>query len=441
MIGTYLALLVFALTTVALALYRRPTSEDDFLIRERQVGALETAAATFTLLGGGEFVTLTALTYFYGLWSFVYFVGIVVGFVTMASLAGVIRGGATGRDLHSLPDFFALHFGPFLAAVATVLLTIALGALLQIQFVVGSQILATLTDTSPIPWVIAIAAIVGMYLCVAGFRGVLATDMIQAAVMFVAVAVVAGAVAFRAPSPSDVAAAPTGALPVADALALVVLGMLAVWGGGDVWQRVFAARSDRELRTGLFINAAAWLVFGLILVWLAFGIRSALPGANPSTAFVDFVTSSLSPALGPLVGLLILSAIMSTADVELFVIAILLNKELTRRSSDRASRRAAQWAVAGVAGVSAVLALFARDLMDVYFLILFLLAVTGPVAFARALGRGNRHTALLGLIGGSLVLISLLAYNKMAGWYQLLLLLPAVPAFLVAAPRSKEPVS
>jgi len=436
MIGTYFALALFALTTVALAIYRRPTSEGDFLIRERQVSTLETAAATFTLLGGGEFVTLTALTYFYGAWSFVYFVGIVVGFVSMALVARSIRKGAAAQDLHSLPDFFAFHFGPLPAAVATVVLIVALGALLQIQFVVGSQILATLTQTSPIPWVLAIAAIVGMYLWVAGFRGVLATDMIQAAVMFVAVAVVTGAVAFGASG--DVSSAPAQALPIADAVGLVLLGVLAVWGGGDVWQRVFASKGDQELRRGLLINAGAWLAFGAILVWLAVSIRSALPSANPSTAFVDFITSSLSPALGPLVGLLILSAIMSTADVEMFVIAILFNKELARRSSGRASRPAAQWAVAGVAGISAVLALFARDLVNVYFLILYLLAVTGPVALAKAMGRGNRQTALLGLVGGSFVLIALLAYNRMAGWYQLLLLLPAIPAFLVPGQRSVD---
>lgn len=71
MLGTYVALGLFVLMTVALAVYRRPSSDSDYLIRDRQVGTFETAAATFTLLGGGEFVTLTALTYL-GLLHFVW---------------------------------------------------------------------------------------------------------------------------------------------------------------------------------------------------------------------------------------------------------------------------------------------------------------------------------------------------------------------------------
>jgi solute:Na+ symporter, SSS family len=362
------------------------------------------------------------LTYAYGPWSLVYFLGIVLGFITLAVLANRVRTQVQDSDLHSLPDYIALHFGYFAAVICTFLLCVCLGALLQIQFVVGSQIIATLTNTGPMWWVIALAAVVGLYLWLSGFRGVLATDILQTAVMFITIVILTNVLASGSVVAESVSARAWGSMmPVADAIGLMVLGIFAILGGGDVWQRVYAAKTPQAARNGLLINAFAWLVFGGFLVWLALSISSVLPHANPNTAFVDFITTKLPESWGPVVALLVLSAVISTADVELFVLAVMINKEFARRSSNRASKNATKLAVAGVAGVSALLALVARELVDIYFLVLYLLAVVGPIAFFRLLSRGNAVTALIGLIGGTAVLVGLLATGNMVGWNQLLL--------------------
>jgi len=59
-----IAIILFLLATVALAIFRRPKSEQEYLILSRSVPALGVAAATFTLIGGGEFLTLTAIFFF-----------------------------------------------------------------------------------------------------------------------------------------------------------------------------------------------------------------------------------------------------------------------------------------------------------------------------------------------------------------------------------------
>jgi len=46
------AIILFLLATVALAIFRRPKSEQEYLILSRSVPALGVAAATFTLIGG-----------------------------------------------------------------------------------------------------------------------------------------------------------------------------------------------------------------------------------------------------------------------------------------------------------------------------------------------------------------------------------------------------
>jgi Na+/proline symporter len=430
MIGTYVALVILAVLTVALALQRRPKTNEDFLIKERKVGTLEMVAAIFTLLGGGEFVTLTALTYVFGIWSILYFVGIAVGFIILAALSSAIRSEAAELDMHSLPDYFARNFGRASSIICTALLCISLGALLQIQFVVGSQIIASLTNVHHAVWVVGMAVLVASYLYISGFRGVLATDFIQSAVMMITLIVLSVYLSPFRGMPL-VEQAGSNSIPLGDAVGLLVLGIFAIGGGGDVWQRVYAAESSQAARRGLLLNAIAWLVFGAILVWLAHCIRLRLPSIDPNSAFVEFVTKGLPPSLGPLVALLILSAVMSTADVELFVLSVMLNKEFVRGRSDRASEDKTRYMIVVVSILSAVLAIAARNLVSVYFLILYLLSIIGPVALFRALGRGNSATALVGLIGGTSALLILLASGQMAGWYQLLVVMPALPSLLV----------
>jgi Na+/proline symporter len=431
MISTYMALAIFALATLAIAINGRPRDESDFLIKGRNVGPIAMAAATFTLLGGGEFITLTGLSYTFGFWSILYFVGIAVGFFVLAGITGRIRENASSRDLHSLPDYFYLHFGRAAALLCTLIVCLALGALLQIQFIVGSEILAALTGSPTIIWVIGMAAVVGLYLYLSGFKGVLSTDAIQAAMMFFALVILSATLKLGDQVPVHLSKPPPASIPLGDGISLVVLGIFAICGGADVWQRVYSAQSDAAARKGLYINAAAWLIFGSIFVWLSLLITHRMPDANPNTAFVEFITKGMPSSVGPMVGLLILSAVMSTADVEVFVLAVMINKELVRNKNGRASEKTTKLGIMVVVTMSAALAVFLRDLVSIYFTILYLLSIVGPIALAKSLGRGNSITAIVGMLVGLVVAFIMMYTDNMSGWAQLAIITPSLPAFLV----------
>jgi len=432
------AIALFLLATIALALFRRPSTTQDYLTLSRSVPALGVAAATFTLIGGGEFLTLTALSYAYGFWAITYFAGLVLGFITLGFLAHRVRGLAETHDLHSLPDLFFIKFGKGASRLATVVSVLALGALLVIQFVVGAQIINLLSGLPIWAGVLLMCVTVCLYLYLSGFRGVLATDIFQAVVMTVATAIVAWFAFSLAGSQGMSLANVAHTAPTAiDTFIFLLLGLFVVLGSADIWQRIFSAKDAKEAKKGMLLNSAGWLIFGTIFITLALGIQLLLPAADPNTAFVDFIATALPPLIQVLLAFLILAAVISTADVEMYVLSILISKEL-RRGNPLESLSIIKVSLVSVAVVAAAIAIFTQNLVQIYFALLFLVTALGPSVLAVLLGRGNRTTIYLAVLGSLAILVYLAATGQLLGAMQLLLFVPGILPFLV---RSKTELS
>ena len=406
------------------SLYRNRTDSLDYHLAGRRVGVGRLAASTFTLIGGGEFVTLTALAYWYRGWALVFFVGIALGFLAFSLLVGRARSRASEEDLHSLPDYFALHFGRVGSISSTILASLALGALLLIQLVVGGLMLGIVTGLPVSACIVGMAFVIGVYVYVGGFNSVLTTDVVQAVVMLGVLLLIL--VAYRSPIPAGAAALPAAqGLPPQDALVLIAAGFFAVIGGSDVWQRVLSARDDRAAARGLQFNAVGCLVFGALVILLALKILSANPEADPNGAFFIWLEGGLPQWLGAMTALLLFSALLSTADTEAFLLSVMLNKELSRRKGGgEIATRVTKLYVLGVVATAAVLALVFQQLVEIYFVLLYIMMILGPVSLARLLGRGSPAAAAVGIFGGAGVLAWLAFAGLLTGSWPLLIMAP-----------------
>lgn len=432
MFATAFALVVYSLALIWIgAAYRKGTSSE-FHIADRKVGYLKIAASTFTLIGGGEFVTLTALSYGYGYWSLLFFGGAALGFILIGLLGHRVRIDAAENDLQSLPDYFYLHFGRFGSVTATILACLSLVALLLIQFIVGGLMLSTVTQFPVSVCTIGMAIVVTLYVLFGGYRGVLATDAIQAIVM-VAVIFILFIAYGRTPNQATANSVEHVLPSLGEAVPLLLLGFFAVFGGADVWQRLLSAKDDREARKGMLCNAGAWLVFGLIVVLIALRIQGRHPDANPNEAFFSMLGEDLPGWLGAMMAILLFSALLSTADTELFVLSVITNKEISRGKKKEISPRATRIALVVIAFAVSVVALFFQQLVDIYFLLLYCMMILGPVALAQLLGRGGKKLAIFGMAGGVATLLLLLILDKLAGAYQLLIIVPSLLAFAKSA--------
>lgn len=433
MFASIFSLAVFSLVLIWVGfLYRDRTESADFHMSERKVGTGRIAASTFTLLGGGEFVTLTALTYLFGYSSAMLFAGAVVGFGLIGYLWRRMperRGGT-----YSLPDYFRLKLGPGSGLLASVVSVAALSALYLIQLVVGGLLIAFTTGLPYEVCVIGMAAVVCLYVYSGGFNGVLATDVIQAVVM---VLVLFGVLAAR----GAIAGSAGDDLPnlltfgFGDGLALFLAGFFAVFGGADVWQRLLAAKDQQSAVRGFSLCALGWGAFAALVISLGLAIQAAFPEADPNSAFFLLLESGLPEWLSAMFALLLFSAILSTADTELLAIATIINRELKRRSGEEeVSTKVTRALLLAISVVGSLVAVFFDQLVDIYFVFLYLTMVVGPIGLARVFGRGRDWIAVVGIVGGLAVLGYLAAADLLqVSYYPAFICVPPLLVLLVPA--------
>lgn len=172
--------IVYSALVLAIAFwYRKHTSGDEYLMGNRKASALLVASALFTLVGGGELVTLTSLSYTYGYAGLSLFIGYALGFFFLGFISSKIRSGNSEQYNLSLPDYAHQHFGFVAGQVVFYISFGAFFSMLLIQFTAGGQVLSSLTSFSYEQSVIITALVCTAYLFIGGFKTVLATDLVQ----------------------------------------------------------------------------------------------------------------------------------------------------------------------------------------------------------------------------------------------------------------------
>jgi SSS family solute:Na+ symporter len=168
-------------------------------------------------------------------------------------------------------------------------------------------------------------------------------------------------------------------------------GILAIIGSPEIWQRILTARNDKVARKSLLISGATMLFWGFLVITIGVFISLILPNSEPSNAFVDFIIGSLPPGVLGLVSVLVISAIMSTADTEIFVACILYKKEVIRtRNKGSLAVKNTRVLIIVFGVISGLGALWLRDLMDVWGVLLNLVYISAPIALSIILGRGGK---------------------------------------------------
>lgn len=361
---------------------RKHKTADEYLMGGRNASSAYVGSALFTLVGGGELITLTALAYVYGWAGLALFLGYAIGFSFLAIFAKRIRINA--RAL-SLPDYIHQNFGPIAGHLVFLVSFGAFFSMLLIQFTAGGQILQPLLHIDYSLCILITAFIATIYLVIGGFRTVLVTDMIQGVSRILLLPLIIVAVVFGIEGGLQPFSAEPLSLMVW--ISLTVTGFFVAASSADVWQRIYAARSDKAASGGLLVGAVSLMIFGAMLVQL--GILAKVGGVAMSadTAFVDALSSGLPMWATYLAVILVLSTIMGTADTEIFLLSGMLSRELFRikgiYDEEEISRRQSivksRIFVVLIAASAVGLALIFRDLLAIYTWLLSAILVIAPV--------------------------------------------------------------
>jgi len=110
-------------------------------------------------------------------------------------------------------------------------------------------------------------------------------------------------------------------------IAFIFFGILIIFQSAEYWQRVYAAKSNKVIKTGFITSAVLVLVTGLAITIVGLSAHYLVPGIAPRDAFAEGL-KTLVPEKFIGVGLVLLfAAIMSSADTIIFVLASSLAKD------------------------------------------------------------------------------------------------------------------
>jgi SSS family solute:Na+ symporter len=190
-------------------------------------------------------------------------------------------------------------------------------------------------------------------------------------------------------------------------------------------QKIFGARDERAVRSGVGLNAAVLLLYAVVPVLLGIIARGRFPGlANHELALPTLLTEAVPLWLGALLLASIFSAEVSTADAVLFMLSTSLSKDLykgfiNRQADDsqlmRVARGSAIACGAGGALVGMVLPSVISALTIFYTLLtaaLFLPLIAGLYST-----RVTSRAAIASMLASVAVVGASEAMTKGQGWW------------------------
>lgn len=237
----------------------------------------------------------------------------------------VYRGGYI-----TIPDFLKRRYGDDLTSTGfAVINTIAAVGIIAGQIMAGQRLLAAF-GLDPIKGAIIFTCVVIAYSAMSGLWGVLVTDMVQMIIGGCGLILACGVIYATGGFDGLATKLPesymtfTGTYTTYELLMIMVPTTLYGFISQATYQRVVASKTERVAVLSTFIS-------GLLLIPLAFGpvlmgmygktIFPEVASATPGAIFFMVIMEKLPAIIGSFVIVVILAAIMSTADSQLLAIA------------------------------------------------------------------------------------------------------------------------
>lgn len=405
------------LVVVGVLANRRTKDTKDFFLGGRRMGpwvaalsASASSSSAWSLLG------VSGAAYSWGLGAAWLIPSCIGGFlINWYLIAPRLRRYSAAHGALTVTDVLSGPRGPdapgamAVARVASAIVLVSLLVYVASQFHGAGKTFAETFDMELRSAVLLGAAIVSFYTLLGGFWAVSLTDTIQGFVMAGAAVVVpiAALIAvggldalwagMQASTVTGYASLTRDMTPVV-ALGFVV-GLLGIGigypGQPHVVNRFMALRDDRGVAVGRRV-ALVWatiIYVGMLLAgWCA---RISFPGLeDPEVALLSLTTELFSPVAAGVMVAAVLSAIMSTADSQLLVVASSASHDLRRSEEAESSLARSRVVVLGACGIAALMAVVADD--SIFDRVLFAFsamgAAFGPLLLV-TLFRGRRKAA------------------------------------------------
>lgn len=407
-------LTLYALTCLGIGIHAsRRKTDSDFMIAGRKIGIIGfITSVVASYIGGAALVAYTAYVYRFGVSAIAVFIGTAIGFVIFIPYALKLRKFSGEREFYTLSDWLNFKLGKAVGIASAVILMLVYSGMLLNQFIAGSSILANISGWSYETGLIISSCVIASYLLAGGFRSVIRTDIFQYMVMVVLLGLL-GIVMMGERRSFVMDLADLSRMEPGMTVAFAAFGVLIIFQSAEYWQRVYGAKSDRVVKSGLIGSAILTIITGLAITMVGLSAHVHLHGIAAKDAFAEGLTLLMPDKLLGAALILIFAAIMSSADTQIFVLASSVAvdwvEKLSGKKSDSKRRmKITQLGILGFTGLSFAGAWFLRDLVAVIVFITGIGFSIIPAAVASFHWKIRSSAAMASFISGPAYVLILL---------------------------------
>jgi len=395
----------------------RRAGASDFFVAGRRLGpGLIFSTMLAANIGGGSTVGATSRGYLGGIAAWWWVGSAAIGSVALALWIGpAMRRIAAAHSLRTVGDYLEFRYSPTVRGVISCLLWIGSLFILASQLIALGWILNVVAGVPKFVGCLIGGVVITVYFAAGGLLTAAWVNVVQLSVKLagfavalpLAVASVGGWSGVRAVRAND----PTywnfwrPDTPGLMYLALLVPAFVVSPG---LLQKIFGARDDRAVRTGVGLNALGLFAYAAVPAILGIVARAKFPTLAAADLALPMV---LMHALPPLVGAIGLAAVfsaeVSAADAALFMLTTSLSQDLYKRflnpgADDGRVLRVARWTTVASGTLGVALALMSASVIDTLTIFYALLGVSlfVPIVAGLYVPRTSAAGALASIAAG-----------------------------------------
>ena len=398
---------------------------------------------------------LTGMGYAVGAQAYWVVVGEIVGIaLSWGLISRRLKRLSDDHDSITVPDVLASKFedkGHLIRAIAVVIILTMVTTYMTAQMVASGKALSTFMGMDYATGVAVGGAIIIAYTFIGGYKAVSYTDVLQGVLMLIGLIIVPVAAIYAGGGWSSVSSNLTAQDPnFTNMFALTDSGGIKGWvavvsfvaiglpflGVPQLLVRYMSARDDNELKKARIVSVLVLLVFTFGAVTAGIAGRALFPGLeDQETIFPTIANQLFPPVVAGVLMVIVLSAIMSTADSLLLLASSAVVRDTMQKilGSTKSDHQLAGYGkiVTILIGILAI-ALAIPEAKFIFWFVLFawsgLGAAFGPVVICVLYyKKTTREGVIAGMLGGFLtsVVWVLLFKEQTYGLYE------AVPGFIV----------
>ncbi len=335
-IAIYLSLLL----GVGIKLSFKIKNQEDFMVAGRKLTApILVGTLLATWIGSGDIFSVADLSYNHGFSSLIGSAGGWIGIIVIFFIAGRVRHFGQ----FTVPDILEARYNKWARLLATITTIIAYITIVSYQFRGGGWVVNIISDgmISNETAIIFVTIFVILYTLTAGMLSVAYLDVINGIIILIGVSLAlpflihsAGGLATISANVTPRAHPVLGNMTWIKAIGYLIPTLLLALGNGNMYQRFFSAKNEREARKSVVGWIVGVVIIGVALQSLAVigsSIFKGLP-ANESGKIILLVAhQGLPTVVGCILIASIVAIIISTANSFLLVPATNIIRDIWQR--------------------------------------------------------------------------------------------------------------